>query len=594
MSPKNNPSAGEPQKIKFHCDGDIGYGQRRTRLEDRYVAKSLTTAGGLELVVGIIADGVGGGNAGELASQMTVDKVVAFIGNTQETDIEQVLNEAILTAHEAVREAGLQNPKLRSMSTTVTVAVIMNNRLFIGHVGDSRAYLVRENQLQLLTLDHSWANEMIQQGKFSPEEVKNHPKRGDLGRYIGQPKQIPLEVDLGYRVFKDDQPDAKSDLVAGGLELQPGDVVILCSDGLIKERHNAPGHFVEEQEIVDAVRRKRNSPEDIVNTLLSRALGRQTDDNVSVVALLVPGGAGSAFPVLPLRSGLPKWVMPLAVVSVAVIVFLILLMIIFGQNAKTVAGESTATHATMVQVLPDQNGVGFAEVLSGLAEYQISGEKSVAVNGGEEIPAGAKIWTDYDKVELRLSDGSIVYLGEYSSGTLITVCDPDNHTFETIYQIEKGTVLINAICPIRIQANPHTSQANADPQTWLGVEYRSDDGYFSLDCLDGRCQLIDNTNISLTSGQRGVVEKGMVNSDWVSAEYASWIVVGGQFVPTPTITPSPTATYTVTPTDVPTEAPVILQPIDPVETPKPEKDKDKEPEKPTEAPPEEPPPGGEG
>ncbi len=597
MISKNNIKTEGAPKIKFHCDGDIGYGQRRKRLEDRYFAQDLITGGDLNLVIGIIADGVGGGNAGELASQMTVDRILAFIKESAETDIEAILDDAIHTAHEAVREAGLHNHKLKSMATTVTVAVIFNNKLYVGHVGDSRAYLIRENQIRQLTLDHSWANEMIRQGKFQPDEVENHPKRDDLGRYIGQPKKIPLEVDLGCRVIKEGQHPAHSSLVTGGLELQPGDVVILCSDGLIKERQNAPGYFVEDHEIVDAVRRKRNSPEDLVNTLISRALGRQTDDNVSVVALVVPGGKESALPLPAIAvSGLPKWVIPVAAVALVIIVGVIAVTLLNGSRSSASPQPTTTSNQPAdASSMPVEPGVGFARVVEGLAEHSAPGQSPALVSFDQEIQSGpdTKIWTTTGEVALELSDGSLVFLDKETTITLLRTYDQEANNLESEIQVEKGRVLVNAVYPVIVSASIHDFFSRAEQQSVMGMEYRSDDGYLSVDCLAGDCLLDNQTETKkLTQGQRGEINQGRM-TDPDQADYESWFQMGDRFsfgfsfIPTPTSTPTPTATSTPTPLPTSTSTSPPVQPQPPTATDKPG-DKPKPPNTP--APTEEPAP----
>lgn len=599
MTLKKNSNDLAAPTIIFHYDGDIGYGQRRKRLEDRYIAKQLTTAGQLELVVGIIADGVGGGNAGERASQMTVDQILAFFEASTEKDVELLLQDAILAAHEAVREAGEQNPKLSSMSTTVTVAVILNNRLYLGHVGDSRAYLVRENNIQMLTLDHSWANEMIRQKKFSPEEVKKHPKRDDLGRYIGQPRQIPLDIDMGTRIFDDGEHPAHSLLRTGGLELNPGDVVILCSDGLIKQRHNGPGNYVEEHEIVDAVRRKRNSPEDIVNTLISRALGRQTDDNVSVVALAMSGGRQSPL-LLPAAANISKWLIPAGIFVTVVLLTLMVFSLLWGGNLRDDT-EPTAQNGNDQEAVILQVDSGSVQVQDGVLNYQLPDEKINVAIAGEEIPVSSRMWTDTGTVVLSLSDGTKLFLGEYSTISFTAIFDPAHDVSQTELMIEKGAVLVHALNPLMMEANPHTSQAWAAARSWMGISYR-EDGYFTVDCLDGTCQLRDGEVIPLQAGQRGIVEKGNMNAEWVLAEYDGWVRLGGQAVPTATLTPSPTVTPSPTMEPTPTLTATSQSPqVDPVIATDPSGDTDepagKTPE-PTKVPPpaatSTPPPGAEG
>ena len=329
----------------------IGYGQRRKTLEDRCEAKVLKTAAGEEVILGMVADGIGGANAGEVAGTMTLETIVDFIQGSSSTDYASMLQMALQEAHRQVRK--MKTPEMRSMGTTCTAALIHQNTLFLAHVGDSRAYLIREGRAIQLTLDHTWANDKLRKGTFSEEEVRKNDKAGDLMRYIGMPA-AQVDMDNGVHLEEPVSPKADPQHV-GGLRLQPGDVVLLCTDGLIKERHNRPGQFyTTSAELVEVV--AKNSAVAAADTLVSMALGRQVDDNVSVVILEAPGQkkafAGAA-PTLnaPIPGLNQKWLLGGGVLAALALVIIAVLALLGSQPPSTAPALVTST-SVVIQSTP--------------------------------------------------------------------------------------------------------------------------------------------------------------------------------------------------------------------------------------------------
>jgi protein phosphatase len=169
----------------------------------------------------VVADGMGGEAAGEVASQLALRAVVEHVlatadwimrdAATHSAEIEYRMAERFAAADEAVKEEASHNPRLVGMGTTMTMAVSNGADLFLGHVGDSRAYLLRGGQLQVLTRDHSFAQAMADAGTISQQDVKTHRMRNVLLR------------NLGGRA-------ARADLAH--LPLASGDQLLLCTDGL--------------------------------------------------------------------------------------------------------------------------------------------------------------------------------------------------------------------------------------------------------------------------------------------------------------------------------------------------------------------------
>ena len=171
----------------------------------------------------LVADGMGGAAAGEVASALSVEAVESFVvellrrfSNLQATDEHGVisdLRQAVCQADARIVEEAALNPALAGMGTTLTMAFASGSRLFVIHAGDSRCYLLRGGKLHRLTEDHTVVAEMVERGELSPEQARHHPRRHVVTNVLGGNS-------TGVRV----------DVQRIGLE--PGDLLLLCSDGL--------------------------------------------------------------------------------------------------------------------------------------------------------------------------------------------------------------------------------------------------------------------------------------------------------------------------------------------------------------------------
>jgi serine/threonine protein phosphatase PrpC len=222
-----------------------------------------------------VADGMGGHAAGEEASSMAV-KIArdSFYGGSGEANPIETLRLAVAQANLAIYEAGAGKTGRDHMGTTLTAAVLFSHRVVVGHVGDSRCYLVQGNEIRQISRDHSWVAEEVEAGRMTPEQARVNPRRNIITRALGL------------------RPDV--DVDAYEAPLQPGSTVVICSDGL----HGLVG----EDEIISYVRRL--PPADAVDALVHLANDRGGPDNISVVVARVMGdGADEAdtergFPVL--------------------------------------------------------------------------------------------------------------------------------------------------------------------------------------------------------------------------------------------------------------------------------------------------------
>lgn len=161
-----------------------------------------------------VADGMGGHRAGEVASSTALqelERLVPQLGDSEEQGLESGLTEAFIQANRVVNESSTTEPENAGMGTTLTVLLVRGSTAVIAHVGDSRAYLWRDEVLTSLTVDHSLVGELVRLGQISPEEAEKHPQRHVLMRAVGTDQKIEV--------------DCRS------IGLHSGDVFLLCTDG---------------------------------------------------------------------------------------------------------------------------------------------------------------------------------------------------------------------------------------------------------------------------------------------------------------------------------------------------------------------------
>jgi protein phosphatase len=161
----------------------------------------------------IVADGMGGHSSGEVASQMAVELISRNYYSDQERDATKALRKAVESANTEIFITSMVNRKFFGMGTTIIALVLLNDRAFAAHVGDSRLYRLRERKLELLTVDHSQVMEMVKQGIITLEEARNHDDKNVILRAVGTQPVVEVEM---------------SDVFA----VKPNDQFLLCSDGL--------------------------------------------------------------------------------------------------------------------------------------------------------------------------------------------------------------------------------------------------------------------------------------------------------------------------------------------------------------------------
>ncbi len=219
-------------------------GLRRDLNEDTYYGDG-------ELGLWLVADGMGGHAAGEIASALAREAIVREVRNGA------ALAQAIRIADEEIIRAGQRRNDALPMGTTVVAACVQGNRFEVAWIGDSRAYLWRDGQLAQLSHDHSYVQELIAKGAINSEQARSHPQRNVVTQALGvtDPEQLNVETLTG--------------------ELKPGMQLLLCSDGLTEE--------VGDAEIAATLRQGDCSAQECVDTLVAAALDGGGKDNITAI-----------------------------------------------------------------------------------------------------------------------------------------------------------------------------------------------------------------------------------------------------------------------------------------------------------------------
>lgn len=211
----------------------------------------------------IIADGMGGVNGGEIASGIAIETIKDYINENLENiefekeQIEELLRGAIARANKFIFQRAEREEELKGMGTTVVIALLYGNRVYIGHVGDSRIYRIRKNIIRQLTKDHSYVQALYNEGSITKEEAENHPQKNILLKVVGCEETV--------------EPDF---MVKGFIK---GDVLLMCTDGLT--------NMVSVDEIYDVVAKGKSNVKKACKKLVDMANENGGYDNVSVILI---------------------------------------------------------------------------------------------------------------------------------------------------------------------------------------------------------------------------------------------------------------------------------------------------------------------
>jgi protein phosphatase len=243
----------DPNRIEIHSISDTG--RQRSNNQDSF-GEGRARSGARWIMV---ADGMGGHAGGATASRVAVETVSSVVESSSDAP-DVVLRAALEAANRVVHDESQRNEQLAGMGTTGVAALFSAEGLaFVANVGDSRAYRMRDGTLEQITLDHSLVAELHRRGMITEEEALVHPRRNEVLRSLGVEPDVVVDV---HRV-----------------DLQPGDLFLLCSDGL--------SGVVRDAEIAEVMHRE--PPAQAVRTLVDFANSRGGPDNVTVQIARIPG-----------------------------------------------------------------------------------------------------------------------------------------------------------------------------------------------------------------------------------------------------------------------------------------------------------------
>lgn len=250
------------------------------------------------IYVAAVADGVTSKAAGADASTIAINAVgEALQDATTHMDISDLLENAFHAANLAIRKAVANNSALMGMSTTLVVAALIDNRLYLAHLGDSRAYLIRKGQIYRLTLDHTGVQMAVDSGMMTPEQARTHPNRHLILRHLAAEPSPAVDHQI-ILPGTDTGPETRQ--MVAHLDLAPNDMIMLCSDGVTDR--------IAESDIAHTMTTHLQQPEKATRRLVKHALDQGEPDNITAAAITIRGNRSlrAAMPFTAIELSLPK------------------------------------------------------------------------------------------------------------------------------------------------------------------------------------------------------------------------------------------------------------------------------------------------
>ncbi len=243
--------------------------------EDAYALMFYQAENGDPVTLAVVADGVGGNRAGEIASSLAVRAITEEVAASEGEDYAAVFTQAVNTASAVLAEHAKIFDEYLGMGTTCAIALVRARRLYTAYIGDSRLYLLRGGQCRQVSVDHTWLQAALDYKIITNEEVASHPRQHVLIRYIGG--KVKAKPD--FRLKLTEAESATEAEAHQGMQLLPGDAVLLCSDGL--------SDLVSAEEIGAAL--LGAPPAQAVEALIAQARARGGHDNITIIVLHLPG-----------------------------------------------------------------------------------------------------------------------------------------------------------------------------------------------------------------------------------------------------------------------------------------------------------------
>ena len=577
QAPRNSASkqqaARQPRGFGY---GHIGARADVRGYEDRHFFDTIPTPLG-PMTVAIVADGVGGSGFGERAAEVAIRATVHALKRTQQKNILKAMGEAIGFANKQVYRIAQQyrDRSRRDMGTTLAMAVIHDNRLYVANVGDSRVYLLRGDDLRQITIDHSWANERSRYQGLPLQEALQHPNAQLLMRSLGREPKVQVDLGLYLNGLQDHGPQAAKNQ---GLPLKGDEIILVCSDGLVKNRPGSSQPLLSKQEMIEILQAgdARQSAKMLVDTAVSRG----ADDNVTAVVVEMPDHR-------PKRALLQR-ASPKVLLSAALLVAVILSFTLYAigkplleslvaeseifsppEGQVRVESAQSANIGVGPQAQPLLKGVRLQRDYSDLMQtgptgylllrlrpnhyIEVGSNTQFLVGMDEEWPFGGQAIVQRLQANLQeetqASDAFVFYQPVLLyQGALIVRTSPDQKAQFDIFLEDRG----------------YGFRAEG---TVLGVCYRPP--IARADCFEGTCSVFfpgQQNAEPVPAGQAIVLDFGQDTRRTTQADYTlqdCYQGLAGKYVPTLTPTPKqptptllPTPTPTFTPRPLPTEGAV--------------------------------------
>ena len=245
--------------MEIYSKTDIG--KKRSSNQDAVAGRIISEC----LAWTVVCDGMGGASGGDIASNEAVEEISKVMGsineNMSEENILELMNKAIQSANTVVFNKSQSNESLHGMGTTVVLAVVSGNHLYVVHAGDSRAYLISGSNITQVGVDHSIVQEMVNSGEITSSEARNHTRKNIITRALGIGSLVELDCNT--------------------MDLKPEDIVLVCSDGL--------SNHLEDDEICEISKEK--SLKTISELLIDKCNSRGGKDNITVSLVRLQNGS---------------------------------------------------------------------------------------------------------------------------------------------------------------------------------------------------------------------------------------------------------------------------------------------------------------
>ncbi len=243
--------------------------------EDRYATAAYAGEAQQPILFAVISDGIGGHRAGEVAAELAVNYIIEKVSESDGRRPLEIMEAAIHSASQAIASRSASHADQAGMGATCACAWVAGDELYTAHVGDSRIYLVRAGTIHRITVDHTWVQEALEQGIITPDQARDHPNVHVLRRHLGSIELPDVDFHQNLNADEDDQQTRDNQ----GMDLKPGDVLLLCTDGLTD--------LVWDDEILRLITSGK-ALKSVAEDLAAQANERGGYDNITVMLIRVP------------------------------------------------------------------------------------------------------------------------------------------------------------------------------------------------------------------------------------------------------------------------------------------------------------------